>query len=189
VLGGQFYRVKTRGELAVSILDPSFKLAASYKPETVSREGKSLMPDFNHTLSIEQNTIMQACFFSASGVLPREEAIEAIKNSIRKTYAKKGPEIVEMNLKAVDGTLAHLHRVEVPADAERGSGADPGARSQISNLKSEIEKGPSRLEAASQGCPAPQCATETRSPFPKAAPRFVQEVVGPILAGRGDDCR
>ena len=60
------------------------------------------------------NTIMQVCFFAISGVLPREEAIEAIKYSIRKTYGKKGEEIVQMNLKAVDQTLAHLHEVEVP---------------------------------------------------------------------------
>ena len=44
------------------------------------------------------NTVMQTCFFAISGVLPREEAIAAIKNSIRKTYGKKGEEIVEMNL-------------------------------------------------------------------------------------------
>ena len=35
------------------------------------------------------NTVMQTCFFAISGVLPPEEAIDAIKNSIRKTYAKK----------------------------------------------------------------------------------------------------
>ena len=57
------------------------------------------------------NTIMQVCFFALSGVLPREEAIAAIKESIRKTYGKKGEEIVQMNLKAVDNTLAHLHEV------------------------------------------------------------------------------
>src|SRR5262249_22667699 len=60
------------------------------------------------------NTIMQVCFFALSGVLPKAEAIEAIKESIRKTYGKKGEEIVQMNLKAVDNTLAHLH--EVPLD-------------------------------------------------------------------------
>jgi pyruvate-ferredoxin/flavodoxin oxidoreductase len=60
------------------------------------------------------NTIMQVCFFALSGVLPKDEAIEAIKESIRKTYGKKGEEIVSMNLKAVDNTLAHLY--EVPAN-------------------------------------------------------------------------
>jgi pyruvate-ferredoxin/flavodoxin oxidoreductase len=60
------------------------------------------------------NTIMQVCFFALSGVLQREEAIEAIKYSIKKTYGKKGEEIVAMNLRAVDNTLAHLHEVPLP---------------------------------------------------------------------------
>ena len=62
------------------------------------------------------NTVMQTCFFAISGVLPAQQAIEAIKNSIRKTYAKKGDEIVEMNLRAVDQTLAHLYEVKIPDD-------------------------------------------------------------------------
>ena len=60
------------------------------------------------------NTVMQVCFFSVSGVLPHDEAIAAIKDSIRKTYGKKGEEIVQMNLNAVDNTLGHLHEVKVP---------------------------------------------------------------------------
>jgi pyruvate-ferredoxin/flavodoxin oxidoreductase len=69
------------------------------------------------------NTIMQVCFFALSGVLPKEEAIEAIKDSIKKTYGKKGEEIVQMNLKAVDNTLEHLHEVPVP-NKVNGTGAD-----------------------------------------------------------------
>ena len=60
------------------------------------------------------NTILQVCFFAISKVLPREEAIEAIRQSIRDTYGKKGEEIVQKNMKAVDETLAHLHEVKVP---------------------------------------------------------------------------
>ena len=60
------------------------------------------------------NTVMQTCFFGISGVLPPEEAIAAIKDSIRKTYAKKGEEMVQRNLAAVDQTLAHLYEVQIP---------------------------------------------------------------------------
>ncbi len=59
------------------------------------------------------NTIMQTCFFAISGVLPREQAIEAIKNSIKKTYGKKGDQIVQQNFAAVDQTLANLFEVTV----------------------------------------------------------------------------
>ena len=41
------------------------------------------------------NTIMQTCFFAISGVLPREEAIAKIKKAIKKTYGKKGDEVVK----------------------------------------------------------------------------------------------
>jgi pyruvate-ferredoxin/flavodoxin oxidoreductase len=54
------------------------------------------------------NAVMQACFFAISGVLPREEAIRAIKQSIEKTYGKKGVEVVKRNFAAVDQTLANL---------------------------------------------------------------------------------
>jgi pyruvate-ferredoxin/flavodoxin oxidoreductase len=63
------------------------------------------------------NTIMQTCFFAISGILPREEAIEKIKSAIKKTYGAKGDEIVQLNFKAVDGTLANLHEVKVPEKA------------------------------------------------------------------------
>ncbi len=61
------------------------------------------------------NTIMQTCFFAISGVLPREQAIEEIKKSIKKTYGKRGEAVVQRNFEAVDLTLAHLHEVKVPA--------------------------------------------------------------------------
>lgn len=94
------------------------------------------------------NTVMQVCFFAISGVLPKDEAINAIKYSIKKTYGKKGDEIVNMNLKAVDSTLEHMHQVVVPAAAS-------------SKLAFEL-------------------------PVSKEAPAFVRNVLGEIIAGRGD---
>jgi pyruvate-ferredoxin/flavodoxin oxidoreductase len=61
------------------------------------------------------NTIMQTCFFAISGVLPREEAIAAIKKAIEKTYKKRGDAVVQRNFAAVDAALAHLHEVKLPA--------------------------------------------------------------------------
>lgn len=61
------------------------------------------------------NTAMQVCFFAISGVLPQDEALETIRSSLRKTYAKKGREVVAKNLEVVDHTLAHLHEVLLPA--------------------------------------------------------------------------
>src|SRR4029077_19041991 len=61
------------------------------------------------------NVIMQVCFFAISKVLPGEEAIEAIRKSIRDTYGKKGEEVVRKNMLAVDETLAHMFEVKVPS--------------------------------------------------------------------------
>lgn len=59
------------------------------------------------------NTIMQTCFFAISGVLPRDEAIERIKAAVKKTYSKKGQDVVEKNCAAIDATLEHLHKVAI----------------------------------------------------------------------------
>jgi pyruvate-ferredoxin/flavodoxin oxidoreductase len=63
------------------------------------------------------NTIMQTCFFAVSGVLPREEAIAQIKDAIKKTYSKKGDEVVKRNWAAVDAAVDNMHEVAIPAQA------------------------------------------------------------------------
>ena len=95
------------------------------------------------------NTIMQTCFFYLSGILPQEEAIAAIKNAIKKTYGRKGEDVVKQNYHAVDQSVANLHQIQVPARAS-----------------SKIEKPPV---------------------VPPEAPEFVQKVIAPIMAGRGDE--
>jgi pyruvate-ferredoxin/flavodoxin oxidoreductase len=71
------------------------------------------------------NTIMQTCFFAISGVLPRAEAIEQIKKAIKKTYGKKGEEIVNRNFAAVDAAVSHMHEVKVPDKATATKGRIP----------------------------------------------------------------
>ncbi|MBI5463034.1 MAG: pyruvate:ferredoxin (flavodoxin) oxidoreductase [Gammaproteobacteria bacterium] len=63
------------------------------------------------------NTIMQTCFFAISGVLPREQAIAAIKHAVEKTYGRKGQRIVEFNFRAIDAALASLYEVKLPVAA------------------------------------------------------------------------
>ncbi len=71
------------------------------------------------------NTIMQACFFAISGVLPAAEAIARIKDAIEKTYAKRGPEVVQQNFAAVDAALAHLHEVATSGRTAEGAPRPP----------------------------------------------------------------
>ncbi len=63
------------------------------------------------------NIILQTCFFALSGVLPREQAIERIKSAVKKTYGRRGADVVERNQAAVDRALDGLHRIVVPAEA------------------------------------------------------------------------
>lgn len=60
------------------------------------------------------NVIMQTAFFKISGVLPEAEAVELIKKSIKKTYGKKGEEVVKKNIDTVDMALAGIQQVNYP---------------------------------------------------------------------------
>ena len=80
------------------------------------------------------NTVMQTCFFAICGVLPREEAIAAIKHAIEKTYGKRGEAVVQKNFAAVDASLEHLHEVKVPEQVtshSRPASAGPRGRSGV----------------------------------------------------------
>ena len=115
------------------------------------------------------NTIMQVCFFALSGVLPKDEAIAAIKNSIKKTYGKKGDEIVNMNLKAVDNTLANLHEVIVANHKVNGTGPllpsiTPNAPAFVRNVLGKI--------AAGDGDELPVSAFPNNGSFPTATAQY-----------------
>ncbi|NLE18196.1 MAG: pyruvate:ferredoxin (flavodoxin) oxidoreductase [Propioniciclava sp.] len=71
------------------------------------------------------NTVLQTCFFAISKVMPRDAAIEDVKKSIRKTYGRRGADVVAKNEAAVDAAVAHLHRVEVPDEPASDVGMIP----------------------------------------------------------------
>ncbi|MCP9926306.1 pyruvate:ferredoxin (flavodoxin) oxidoreductase [Cyanobium sp. CH-040] len=110
------------------------------------------------------NTVMQAGFFAVSGVLPREEAIERIRTSIRKTYGRKGEAVVAMNLAALDASLDHLHALDWPQlDAAAPAPGQAAAAAAAADTADPSMAG--RLEQA---------------------PAFVREVIAPMLERRGD---
>jgi len=84
------------------------------------------------------NTILQTCFFAISKVLPREEAIEAIRQSIRDTYGKKGEEVVQQNLRAVDETLSHLFEVSVPGKVTSKTEMPPAFSPQAPKFERDV---------------------------------------------------
>ncbi|MBP5093720.1 MAG: pyruvate:ferredoxin (flavodoxin) oxidoreductase [Abditibacteriota bacterium] len=60
------------------------------------------------------NMVMQTAFFKIANILPEEQAIGAIKAAIKKTYGKKGEDVVNMNYAAVDGALGNIFEVKYP---------------------------------------------------------------------------
>ncbi len=68
-------------------------------------------------LGMRTNTILQTCFFALSRVLPRQTAIDRIKQSIQEHYAAQGEKILKANYAAVDRALGELQEVVVPASA------------------------------------------------------------------------
>ncbi|MEO1002621.1 MAG: pyruvate:ferredoxin (flavodoxin) oxidoreductase [Cyanobacteria bacterium J06638_7] len=108
------------------------------------------------------NTVMQAGFFAVSGVLPREQAIERIRASIRKTYGRKGEAVVAMNLTALDASLDHLHRLPWQ---------------QLDAAAPQVEQAAAEVETAGE---------PSLSERLEQAPAFVREVIAPMLERRGD---
>jgi pyruvate-ferredoxin/flavodoxin oxidoreductase len=68
------------------------------------------------------NMIMQTAFFYLARVLPIEEAIGYLKDSIKKMFGRKGENIVKMNVGAVDRTLEHLVEIRYPESWKNATG-------------------------------------------------------------------
>jgi len=62
------------------------------------------------------NTILQSAFFKLSAVIPYDEAVKYIKDAIKKSYGKKGDDVVKMNNDAVDKGSNELVKIEIPAE-------------------------------------------------------------------------
>jgi len=91
------------------------------------------------------NTIMQTCFFAISEILPVDEAIDYIKTAIKKSYARKGRQLVDINYRAVDQALSGLHQVSVPdqvsSDFEIPDPVDASAPAFVRNVTGRIISG------------------------------------------------
>ncbi|MGZ5318168.1 MAG: pyruvate:ferredoxin (flavodoxin) oxidoreductase, partial [Actinomycetota bacterium] len=71
-------------------------------------------------LGTRVNTVLQTCFFAIADILPPDEAVSAIKAAIVKTYGKRGETVLTRNFAAVDGAIAALHEVTIPAEVGEG---------------------------------------------------------------------
>jgi pyruvate-ferredoxin/flavodoxin oxidoreductase len=89
-------------------------------------------------MGVRINTIMQTAFFALSGVLPKEQAIAAIKNAIVKSYGERGEDVVRKNFAAVDQALANLFQVEVMDTATSPLGMRPPVPPEAPQFVQEV---------------------------------------------------
>ena len=102
------------------------------------------------------NTVLQTCFFAISGVLPREEALERVKATIRKTYGRRGREVVRRNEVAVDSAVAALAEIPVPGSGGTGHAHParrPGHRAGVRPHRDRRDDGRPRRRPAGQRLP------------------------------------
>src|SRR5438067_2517304 len=122
----------------------------------------------DNQLGNRTNTIMQTCFFAISGVLPRDEAITKIKESIRKTYGKRGEPVVRQNFAAVDSALEHLHEIAVPKEISPCLSGSQCLCGEAAGQSMSTETWSSHRDTESE------------------MPEFVRNVTIEIMSGRGD---
>jgi len=123
------------------------------------------------------NTVMQTCFFAISGVLERDEAIAKIKGAIKKTYGKKGEDVVQKNYEAVDQTLAHLFEVKVPTAVEAG-GELPAAVSALAPAFVRNVIAPMMMD---QGDRLPVSAMPVDGTFPTGTTKWEKRNISPSV--------
>tara|TARA_R110000787_G_scaffold17143_3_gene54114 strand:+ start:9804 stop:13337 length:3534 start_codon:yes stop_codon:yes gene_type:complete len=106
------------------------ELPAIMQKEIIEKELKFYVIDASKVaqeakLGKRTNTVLQTCFFAISGIIPREEAIQKIKDAIVKSYSHKGDKVVQMNFNAVDKSLENLQEVSYSKTVSTNKGLKP----------------------------------------------------------------
>ncbi len=129
-------------------------------------------------LGIRINTVMQACFFALSGVLPKEEAIDRIKGSIEKAYRKKGNAVIRQNFRAVDAALENLFKVPFPAKAAGGLPLPP----TVSREAPEFVQRVTAMMMRGDGNELPVSQLPVDGTYPSATTRWEKRNISDLVA-------
>jgi pyruvate-ferredoxin/flavodoxin oxidoreductase len=124
------------------------------------------------------NTVLQTCFFAISNVLPREEAIEEVKRTIRKTYGRKGADVVAKNEAAVDASVDNLHRIEVPAQPVGGIEMIP----PVPDTAPEFVRAVTGSMLLGTGDSLPVSALPADGTYPSGTTKFEKRNISDIIA-------
>ena len=91
------------------------------------------------------NSVLQSAFFKLVDVIPLDVALEEMKNAVRKTYAKKGKKVVEMNVAAIDAGIDGLIEVRIPASWKNAKDA-PADQSHLPEFVRDVVNPMNRQE-------------------------------------------
>ncbi|KAA3607888.1 MAG: pyruvate:ferredoxin (flavodoxin) oxidoreductase [Planctomycetota bacterium] len=114
------------------------------------------------------NTVMQTCFFSLSNILPKEEALQRIKDAIKKTYGRRGESILQRNYAAVDGAVEALHLVKYPEVADNALRRLPPVPAGVPDFVEKVTS----LMLAGKGDLLPVSALPVDGTFPTTTARY-----------------
>ncbi len=70
------------------------------------------------------NTVMMVAYFKVSGIIPFEQALEGMREMTKKTFKKKGDDVVNMNLALIDAAVNATEEVVIPASLDGVCAAD-----------------------------------------------------------------
>ncbi|MDL1885322.1 pyruvate:ferredoxin (flavodoxin) oxidoreductase [Anaerolineae bacterium CFX8] len=123
------------------------------------------------------NTTMQAAFFSISGVLPQEQALDMIKLAIEDTYGDKGQTIVDMNVRAAMLAVERVQEVKVPAQAtnQRAVGVPVPADAP------EFVRNVTMTMVAKRGDELPVSAMPLDGTFPTGTSKYEKRNIAPEI--------
>ncbi len=122
------------------------------------------------------NTVMQPCFFQLSGVLPADEAIARIKDSVKKTYGKRGEAVVQRNFAAIDASLARMTHV-TPGKVKD----EEALVSLIPATAPEFVRDVTAKLIAGDGDLVPVSALPVDGTFPTATTRYEKRSIAPSI--------
>ncbi len=117
------------------------------------------------------NTVLQTCFFSLSELLPIDDATKAIKASIAKSYGRRGKLVLDRNYAAVDGALAALQRLSIPAD-DVAEAPLASTQSRIPSIAPDFVQRITARMMADEGDLLPVSAMPVDGTFPTATTKW-----------------
>lgn len=149
---------KSAEDMAANLPPKVLRQLAALNPQIYVVDARKVAEDVG--LGKRINMVMQTVFFQLSGVVSMDKAVPLLKESIKKAYGKKGDKIVAQNHAAVDGAVAALKKIDIPAE---------WATMAPEGLVGSATATPRAAKAAAEGPAA-----------------FLEKVVRPMLAMEGD---